>query len=168
MVLAALQPLGRTTDLIGGAPISQGLDATHWTILGDQFYQDGRFADARSAYERALALDGRSIPARLGLGRIADLLSEADLARTHFAQAFQTNPAHPEAVLAFASVATGEAGETLLGNFLALNRLSMNLSMKNDERNSDVAARLEIEQKLAGRTVGSVIATDAHLLGKRA
>jgi Flp pilus assembly protein TadD len=128
LVLSGFGPLGYGAEAPDWGALPSRADAEHLTILGDKLYRNGRFGDAQAAYERALALDGRSIPARLGLGRIADLLSEADLARTHYAKAFETNPAHPGAVLAFASVVTGEARETLLGNFLALNRPSTTTS----------------------------------------
>jgi tetratricopeptide (TPR) repeat protein len=156
LVLSGLGSLGYGAEVPNGDTPSSRADAENLTILGDKLYRNGRFGDAQAAYEQALALDAGSIPARLGLGRIADLLSEADLARTHYAKAFQTNPAHPGAVLAFASVVTGEARETLLDNFLALNHASID----DDQRNSDVKARLEIERKLAGRSVATV--ADPH------
>jgi len=155
LAVVALLPLSSAADLLSQPPLVPGSDAARLTTLGDQFYWDGRFGEAQVAYERALALDDRSLAANLGLGRIADLRSDADQARAHYSKAFQTNPTHPEAVLAFASVVTGVARQTLLGNFLTLNRHSTN-----DDRNSDAVARLAIERKLAGRAVGSV--ADPH------
>ena len=144
-VLAALCPMGHGADI--GANKFSPADATRLADLGEECYRAGRFDAAHAAFERALALDPDSVPAHLGLGRIADLLSLPDEARSHFAKAFQTNPADPDAILEFASVVSGQAREALLGNFLALNR---------DERNADVSARLQVERRLAGRTPGSV------------
>lgn len=161
LLLAVCHQAGNAAELPGSAPSPPQSEAASLTILADQLFRDGRFADARVAYQRVLALDSQSVPARLGLGRIAEMLSQAEQARAHYSRAFQTDPTHRDAVLAFASVVTGPAKETLLGNFLALNRLPLRgVSIQDDERTSDAAARLAIERKLAGRTLGKVV--DPH------
>ena len=145
------------------APSPPRSEAARMTVLADQLFWNGRFIDARAVYERVLALDAQSVPARLGLGRIADLLSQTEQARAQYSSAFQADPQHPDAVLAFASVVTGAARQTLLGNFLALHRASNHdgsnraSSIQEDPRTSDAVARLAIERKLAGRALGVVV-----------
>jgi tetratricopeptide (TPR) repeat protein len=145
LVLAASRAPALAAD--AGASKLSPAAATQLANLGDECYREGRFEDARAAFERALDVDPNSARARLGLGRIARLLTLPDEARAHFSKAFQASPADPDAVLAFASVVDGEARQALLRNFLVLNR---------DERNTDVSARLLIERGLAGRTPGVV------------
>jgi tetratricopeptide (TPR) repeat protein len=158
LLLAVCWQAGNAAELPGSGPLPPQSESASLTILADQLFWDGRFTEARTAYERVLALDSQSIPARLGLGRIADLLSQTEQARAQYSSAFQADPMHPDAVLAFASVVAGPARQTLLSNFLALNRVSNHDgSLQNNLRISDAVARLAMERKLAGRTLGTVV-----------
>lgn len=66
--------------------------------LGDLFERLGRVADARDAYQRALAsADGDvQVAARLGLARLALAAGDAQAARVEALQALERDPARPD------------------------------------------------------------------------
>lgn len=125
-------------------------DANQLSAFGDNLYRQSRFEEAQSAYSHALDLDPHNVPGHLGLGKIAELLSDRGAAAKHFSAAYQVEPFNPEVILAFADV-VGERGarQTLLRNFLAL-------SPAKDRKSEDVQARLHIEEQLGTRNVAEL------------
>lgn len=120
-------------------------DATVHALLGDVLFRQSRFAEAQDAY-RAATNDGKGLARGFwGLGRIAQLKGQTELARRHFSAAFQRDPRDPDIVLSFAdAVRDNESRATLLRNFV-----NLAANQDGDERKrEDAAARLEIARRM--------------------
>jgi hypothetical protein len=110
------------------------------STLGDRMFREARFEEAEATYSEALDLDQKNVPAHLGMGRLASLLSQPQQAARHFSAAYQLAPRDPDAILAFANILENPgARRTLLRNFLAFST---------DARVEDVKARLRIAEQL--------------------
>ena len=84
--------------------------------LGLDLSLDGRLEEARVTYEKALALDPRAIPARLGLAYIAWRAGDYEGADLQAEQILDTDPSHAEALrtLARASARKGRTSDAVL------------------------------------------------------
>jgi Tfp pilus assembly protein PilF len=84
--------------------------------------QAGRYQEAQRDYERALAGDGKSVDALLGLATLAALRSQTDQAHDYYARALEADPADATAqagVVGTRRQGDAEADESLLKNALA-------------------------------------------------
>jgi hypothetical protein len=71
-------------DLAREAPLSDAAVASsgfHDAIVGYEHFVAGRYSDALRALEQALVLDGESVPLRLLLARVYEVLGQAEAAR---------------------------------------------------------------------------------------
>ena len=73
-------------------------DAALWLDLGSTLHASGEAAEARPAFERALALDSAVARAWLGLALVANALTDPETAERAFAAALQRDPQLSEAV----------------------------------------------------------------------
>jgi tetratricopeptide (TPR) repeat protein len=129
-------------------------DSVRLCAAGDQLFRESRFEEAEAAYTAALEIDNRDVQAHLGLGRVAELLSDEDRARLHYSKAYQLNPLDPDAILAFASVVKEHAPrEILWRNFLVLTKHDR----ARDAQAMEIAARLRIEEQVGDRTLSSLL-----------
>ena len=125
-----------------------GTRSAELSALGDRLFRDARFEDAEAAYSQALDFDPQNLSAHLGMGKIADLLSQPRRAAGQYAAAYRIAPHNPESILAFAGVVEdSEARQTLFRNFLAFAR---------DARVEDVRARLHIEKRIAREALSTL------------
>jgi predicted TPR repeat methyltransferase len=72
-------------------------DAALWLDLGSTLHASGEAAEARPAFERALALDSGLARAWLGLALVANALDDPQTAERAFAEALQRDPQLSEA-----------------------------------------------------------------------
>jgi Flp pilus assembly protein TadD len=90
-----------TTDQIqaaldGKLPFSEVLDAPPWMttlfgLLGAQYYDQGRYEDARTMFQGAATLDNANYCGHAGLGALALLEENLEGAREHLLRAYSLN-----------------------------------------------------------------------------
>jgi len=84
-------------------------DAALWLDLGSTLHACGEAAEARPAFERALALDSGLARAWLGLALVANALTDPEAAERAFAAALQRDPqlSEPHSASAFCASSSG-------------------------------------------------------------
>lgn len=79
-------------------------NATVLNLLGAVQMQAGRFGDARTSFEQALALDGEHVPARVNLGKLSAVQGDLAEARNVFEEALRQRPSSVFAMVQLADV----------------------------------------------------------------
>ncbi|MGZ8379499.1 MAG: tetratricopeptide repeat protein, partial [Gemmatirosa sp.] len=93
--LSALGEGGRALAIAREAVRAAPERAAAWTLLGRLLADAARPSDARSAFARALDLDGQDVAARYGLAFAAAALGEHDVARRETERALAQSPIVP-------------------------------------------------------------------------
>ncbi len=126
-------------------------DSTLLCVLGDILFRKSEFESAETAYRLALKSDTASARAHWGLGRLSRLRFSRKTAREHFSAAYHLDPSDPDIILAHAdSVPDADSRKALLQRFLALAEL------EDSGRVDDVAARLQMEERIGERQMGAL------------
>lgn len=73
-------------------------------LLGQHFYNRGRYEQAERSFRQAATLSEEYAPAQLGLARLAARNNEADAAVVHYRQAMTSDPSSPEAFWEYAQL----------------------------------------------------------------
>lgn len=122
-----------------------------WCLAGELSFRRGDFDLARQAFEAATSANPSDARAWWGLGRIELLYSHRERARDLFSRAWHLDPRDPEILLSCLDFISDPAARaTILRNVVVLARASQ------PARAEWALARLEIEERLAGREPGAL------------
>ncbi len=129
------------------AALAAGADDGLLSVAGEIQFRRANFAEAAQSYRAAIALNSGNARAWWGLGRIEQAHFRPQGARDFFARAFSLNHLDTDIILSYADFVSDPASNAvLLGNVARL------ASFDRQERSADAAARLQIQQRLQGRT----------------
>jgi hypothetical protein len=139
----------RDAERLTRAALATGADDSVLSLWGDIQFRRGDFAEAAKAFTAAADLNPENARAIWGLGRIAEAQFRRQEACDLFARAYQLDPRDTDIILSYLDgMADPDARAVLLRNVAALSRIS------NPDRAEQAAARLQIEQRLAGKMAG--------------
>jgi cytochrome c-type biogenesis protein CcmH len=86
---AAAAPAGTSIEALEKQAQANPKDVDAWAKLGDAYFQDGRFADAASAFDRAIAIDPNQAILWSALGEARVMASQQDPMPGEAAAAFE-------------------------------------------------------------------------------
>jgi hypothetical protein len=139
----------RDAERFTRAALATGADDAALSLWGDIQFRRGDFAEAAKAFAAAADLNPENARAVWGQGRIAEVQFRRQEARDLFARAYQLDPRDTDIILSYLEgMSDPDARAVLLRNVVALSRIS------NPDRAEQAAARLQIEQRLSGKTPG--------------
>jgi hypothetical protein len=132
-------------------------DPTVHAVLGDVLFRQSRFTEAQDAYHAATNKGKGVARGFWGLGRIAQLKGQAEVARHYFSAAFQRDPRDPDIVLSFADMVRDDQSRSiLLNNFVKLAASEA----ANNRQVADAAARLEIARRIGPEPMMHLIGSE--------
>lgn len=86
--------LNKKITLAGALGLPSGVIEV-FAVLGSQCYEQGRYKDARSMFQAAVALDDTSYFGHAGLGAVALIEEDVDGALDHLRRAYELNTKDP-------------------------------------------------------------------------
>ncbi|MGI8784526.1 MAG: tetratricopeptide repeat protein [Acidobacteriota bacterium] len=84
------------------------------SLLGDVLFRQGKFDDAKAAYQNAIKLDVNLVRGHLGLGRVLKTESRYKSALPHLRKAYELDPKDPDVIRQWASVLKSSEEEARL------------------------------------------------------
>ena len=131
------------------AALGAGADDGLLSVSGEIEFRRANFAEAAQAYRAAILLNPDNARAWWGLGRIEQAHFRRASARDFFAKAFSLNHRDTDIILSYTDFVSDAASKSVL-----LENVARLASFERPERSADAAARLQIHQRLRGRTPG--------------
>ena len=129
--------------------LAAGADDGLLTVSGEIHFRRANFEEATQAYQAAIALNPDNARAWWGLGRIEQVHFRQRRARDLFAKAFSLNHRDTDIILSYTEFVSDAASKSIL-----LDNVARLASFDRPEQAAHAAARLEIQQRLQGRTPG--------------
>jgi tetratricopeptide (TPR) repeat protein len=123
-------------------------DADAWYLLGRTKYNENRFTESVTAFERALSLQPKYVEAENNLGLTLQELNKADEAKAAFRQAIEWQGDHPADPQPFLNLGTMLASEGALPEAMPLLTKAATLSPENPKVHEELGQVYESQKDL--------------------